>query len=133
GEPALNAQGRPRETYDNEVVTQLARVFTGWEFDASVVDFTTATPADYVNRPMRFLGDRHDTDEKWVLTPANRITAPPGRATVRQALGFIVDHPNVGPFLARQLIQRLVTSNPERAHVARVTQAFNDNGQGVRG
>lgn len=133
GEPALDGQGRPRETYNHEVVSQLARVFTGWEFDAAEVDFTPATTADYVNRPMRFMPERHDMGEKWVLRPANRITAPPGRATVRQALQFIVAHPNVGPFLARQLIQRLVTSNPEPAHVARVAQAFQDNGQGVRG
>ncbi|MGO4778477.1 DUF1800 family protein, partial [Lysobacter sp. 2RAB21] len=49
------------------------------------------------------------------------------------ALDNIFNHPNVGPFIGRQLIQRLVTSNPSPAYVGRVAAAFNDNGQGVRG
>ncbi len=49
------------------------------------------------------------------------------------ALDAWFNHPNVGPFIGRQLIQRLVTSNPSPAYVARVASAFNNNGQGVRG
>jgi Protein of unknown function (DUF1800) len=45
----------------------------------------------------------------------------------------LFNHPNVGPFIGKQLIQRLVTSNPSPAYVARVSAAFADNGQGVRG
>lgn len=133
GEPVRNARGETTDTYNNEVITQLARVFTGWDFDAAWVDFRPGMTYDYTVRPMKFFPERYDTDEKWVLKPANKITAAPGRATVRQALQFIVNHPNVGPFIARQLIQRLVTSNPEKEHVARVAAAFNDNGSGVRG
>lgn len=133
GEPVRDGNGQPVYTYDTETVTQLARVFTGWDFDADWVDFLPGMTYHYTTKPMRFHADRYDTDPKWVLKPSNTITAAPGRATVRQALQFIVNHPNVGPFLARQLIQRLVTSNPEREHVARVAAAFNDNGAGVRG
>ncbi|WP_158622702.1 DUF1800 domain-containing protein [Aquabacterium soli] len=133
GEPVKDAQGNPVETYNNATVTQLARAFTGWDFDATSVSFLPSTTADYVNRPMTFFGDRYDTDPKWVLDSGNTITAAPGRPALRQALQFIFNHSNVGPFVAKQLIQRLVTSNPERNHVARVAQAFNDNGQGVRG
>jgi uncharacterized protein (DUF1800 family) len=49
------------------------------------------------------------------------------------ALDRLFNHPNVGPFFGRQLIQRLVTSNPSPAYVERVARAFNDNGAGVRG
>jgi uncharacterized protein (DUF1800 family) len=133
GEPVRDAQGQVIYTYDSETVTQLARVFTGWDFDEDWVDFVPAMTYHYTTRPLRFVPERFDTGPKWVLKPQNQITAAPGRATVRQALQFIVNHPNVGPFLARQLIQRLVTSNPEREHVARVAAAFNDNGAGVRG
>lgn len=134
GEPVKDAQGNAIETYNNETVTQLARAFTGWDFDAeSLVFGSPDTKSDYVQKPMKFFGDRYDTDPKWVLNPANTITAAPGRPALRQALEFIFNHANVGPFIAKQLIQRLVTSNPERNHVARVAQAFNDNGQGVRG
>ncbi len=52
---------------------------------------------------------------------------------MKDALDNIFNHPNVGPFISRQLIQRLVTSNPSPGYVYRVTQKFNDNGQGVRG
>lgn len=55
------------------------------------------------------------------------------RANMQAALDNIFNHPNVGPFLARQLIQRLTTSNPTPAYVGRVAAAFNNNGQGVRG
>ncbi len=56
-----------------------------------------------------------------------------GQESLTQALDHLFNHPNVGPFVGKQLIQRTVTSNPSPAYVARVTAAFNDNGQGVRG
>jgi uncharacterized protein (DUF1800 family) len=64
-----------------------------------------------------------------LVIPAN--TTP--EESLRMALDALFKHPNVGPFLGRQLIQQLVTSNPSPAYVARVASAFNDNGRGVRG
>jgi hypothetical protein len=52
---------------------------------------------------------------------------------VNQALDHLFNHPNVGPFIGKQLIQRLVKSNPSPGYVARVTAVFNNNGSGVRG
>jgi uncharacterized protein (DUF1800 family) len=49
------------------------------------------------------------------------------------ALDTLFNHPNVGPFVSRQLIQHLVTSNPTPAYVGRVAAVFNNNGRGVRG
>jgi hypothetical protein len=64
-------------------------------------------------------------------SPGNQGLA--GLADVRAAVSNLFHHPNVGPFLGRQLIQRFVTSNPSTNYVARVAAAFNDNGAGMRG
>jgi uncharacterized protein (DUF1800 family) len=66
-----------------------------------------------------------------VTIPAT--TTANAAADVKTALDTIFNHPNVGPFVGRQLIQRLVTSNPSPAYVSRVAAVFNDNGSGVRG
>ena len=90
-------------------------------------------------------GPAHDSGPKQLLSypGAPHTTLPahqepqPLREYVQSSLEMLIDnvfqHPNVGPFLARQLIQRLITSNPAPAYVDRVAQKFNDNGQGVRG
>lgn len=133
-----DAQGRPIETYGADDVTQLARVFTGYEVDesgprvATVVGNRTVPTYPYSRRPMRFAANLHSTLEARFLG----VTVPAG-ATGAQALKIALDrlfqHPNVGPFFGRQLIQRLVTSDPSPAYVRRVAAAFADNGQGVRG
>ena len=60
-------------------------------------------------------------------------TAPDPAGDVKIALDTLFNHPNVGPFVARNLIQHLVTSNPSPAYVSRVAGVFNNNGKGVRG
>jgi len=122
------AGGRPIETYDLNTVTQLARAFTGWDVD-------TAAPGgsdpSFMRRPMVHTAGNFSTGTKTVLGMA--ISAADGPSALRQALDVLANHPNVGPFFGRQLIQRFVCSNPSGAYVQRVAQAFNDNGQGVRG
>jgi uncharacterized protein (DUF1800 family) len=65
--------------------------------------------------------------------PASTAATANPAAELKTALDVIFNHPNVGPFISRQLIQRLVTSNPSPAYVGRVAAAFNNNGSGVRG
>lgn len=128
GDP-LRVQGALQETYDQADVSGLARVFTGWDLDTSV---GSASTPDRVIRPMVQITSRHEAGAKTFLDttiPANT----PGEASLNQALDALMAHANVGPFIGRQLIQRLVTSHPSRAYVGRVAQAFNDNGQGGRG
>ncbi len=75
----------------------------------------------------------HDTGPKTLL---NGVTLPAGQggaADLEAALDNVFNHPNVGPFIAIRLIQRLTTSNPSPAYVSRVAGVFNDNGQGLRG
>jgi uncharacterized protein (DUF1800 family) len=81
--------------------------------------------------------NNHDLASKVLLngaiSPAGAATVAYANADLNLALDNIFNHPNVGPFIGRQLIQHLVTSNPSPAYVARVAATFNNNGQGVRG
>lgn len=133
-----DAQGRPIETYGADDVMQLARVFTGYEIDDSgpvvstLVSIRTVPTYPYTKRPMRFTADRHSTQAARFLG----VTVPEnasGAQALQIALDRLFNHPNVGPFFGRQLIQRLVTSDPTPSYVGRVAEAFADNGQGVRG
>jgi uncharacterized protein (DUF1800 family) len=126
-------------TYTNDDIKGLAKVFTGWSWagadTASGRFFGYDTPAPDPNRdwlPMQNYPAYHETLPKvflGVTIPANTTA----RASLKIALDTLFNHPNVGPFIGRQLIQRLVTSNPSPAYIGRVAAAFDDNGQGVRG
>ncbi len=122
GTPRLQG-GAPVDTYGETDVSGLARAFTGWD---NATDKAGRTSPMF-NRP-----ERHETGEKTFLgitVPANTSAIE----TLRIALDRLFNHANVGPFIGRQLIQRLVTSNPSPAYVGRVAAVFNDNGAGVRG
>jgi uncharacterized protein (DUF1800 family) len=145
GTEKIGADGKKLETYTQADVSNLARVFTGYDFDNTVGkgsvdvindDGSLATykvdTRDSVRRPMALTASRHSTLAVTFLgttIPANT----PGAAALKTALDTLFNHPNVGPFLGKQMIQRLVTSNPSAAYVARVAAAFNNNGAGVRG
>ena len=125
----LGATGQPIESYTQDTVTNLARVFTGWKNDAPR---NGDTAPEFVRRPMALNSKQHSTLAATFLgvtVPANTD----GTAALTTAMNTLANHPNVGPFIGRQLIQRLVTSNPSAAYVGRVAAAFNNNGQGVRG
>jgi len=121
------ANGVPLDTYSPDDIRGLARVFTGWDYDR----FDRNVP-DHAARPMVFTASRHSPEAKSFLG----VTLPAGTDGVgelKAALDTLFHHPNVGPFIGRQLIQRLVTSNPSPAYLARVAAAFANNGQGLRG
>ena len=126
--------GKPVPTYTQEHVSEYARVFTGWSY--ANTDRWDAQPlsqyADFLN-PMIPYPEYHDTGEKRLL---GNVVVPAGQSAeddLKIALDSLFDHPNVGPFIVKQLIQRLVTSNPTPEYVARVARRFNDNGNGERG
>ncbi len=127
-------RGLPIATYTQADVAEYARVFTGWSY--ANTDRWDAKPlsqyADFLN-PMVPYPEYHDTDEKQLL----RGVASPAGLTAEEdlqiALDSLFNHPNVAPFISKQLILHLVTSNPTPAYVARVATVFNDNGAGVRG
>jgi uncharacterized protein (DUF1800 family) len=134
GSNKLNASGQPIETYDQAAISSLANVFTGYNFDAtgSVTATNPTNPLQVKNR-MVVTASLHESS---VAATFLGKTIPAGTSaaeSLKQALDTIFNHPNVGPFFGKQLIQRLVTSNPSPAYVARVASAFNNNGSGVRG
>ncbi|MDM0044715.1 DUF1800 domain-containing protein [Variovorax dokdonensis] len=141
GQPRRSADGRPLPTYSQDDVSQLARVFTGYELDIDPSEMNAfAAPASgrrgvsngWTTRPMRLMPTRHSTLAANFLG-ASVPAGTDGKTALRIALDTLFNHPNVGPFIGRQLIQRLVTSNPSPGYVGRVATVFADNGAGVRG
>jgi uncharacterized protein (DUF1800 family) len=128
GTPKL-VGGRPQETYTLDDITGLARIFTGWDSDTSGTG--TTTPA-YRTRAMVQVASRHETGASSFLG-SSVPSGLDGAASLGAALDIIYAHPNVAPFISRQLIQRLVTSNPSPAYVQRVATRFLDDGAGVKG
>jgi len=133
GTPKLSG-GKPIETYTYADVQGMAKVFTGWAWygpDTSSNRFNNG--AGDPNRdvlPMIAYPQFHSTTTKSFLGASTNGSA---QADLKVALDKLFNHPNVGPFIGKQLIQRLVTSNPSPAYVSRVAAAFNNNGSGVRG
>lgn len=128
--------GKPIDTYTRDDVSGLAKVFTGWSWagpdqGANRFNGGVADP-DRDWKPMQNYAAFHSTSEKRFLGVSTAGTAG-GEADMALALDTLFNHPNAGPFFGRQLIQRLVTSNPSPAYVGRVAAAFADNGSGVRG
>jgi uncharacterized protein (DUF1800 family) len=131
----LDTLGLPIETYNQDVIKGFAKVFTGWTYanQDHNVDWRFYWPEQDFRHPMEIWPEHHSTGTKLLL---NGVTLPANQAAqtdLSAALDNIFLHPNAGPFLCRGLIQRLVTSNPSPGYVYRCGQAFENNGQGVRG
>lgn len=133
GTPKLDNNGKPLPTYADADVLTFARVFTGWTYNDGKA--TPPTQLNYYDKggPLEAIQKFHDTDVKTLLSgtvlPANQSA----ETDLDGALANIFNHPNVGPFVAKQLIQQLVTSHPSDAYVQRAAAVFDNNGQGVRG
>ena len=133
GTVRTDARGREIPTYNQNIIEGFAHVFTGWNY-ADGANFNrarrTATTQTF---PMEHYADFHSTEDKQLLNGVQLSAGQSGQQDLEDALDNLFAHPNVGPFIAIRLIQRLVTSNPSPEYVARVASAFNDNGSGVRG
>jgi uncharacterized protein (DUF1800 family) len=147
GSLRLDPQGNPIPTYDQEDINNFSKVFTGWTYCNITCPNSAPGILNYKD-PMILVPQNHDLTAKTLLNypgVTNRdIAACSGcttdtaiesyaNASLNQALDNIFNHPNVGPFIGKLLIQHLVTSDPSPAYIARVAAAFNDNGSGVRG
>ena len=142
--------GKAAPAYASADLEGLSQVFTGWSWYAGTL--TT----DRTNR--RFFGNDANLERDWrpmqdynqfaantnfhsinaksflgATIPAQTLATADTKGDLKIALDTLFNHPNVGPFIGRQLIQRMVTSNPSPAYVGRVAAAFNDNGAGKRG
>jgi uncharacterized protein (DUF1800 family) len=134
-----DGQGKPLPSYDQSVIDQFKRVYTGWYVPVINCPAPNGAEecADWVT-PMAFDPDYHDTDGKILFEGflPNPTVLPPdqsGDQDLNAAIDATFQHPNVGPYLARELIHSLVTSNPSGAYIERVASFFNDNGSGTRG
>lgn len=126
-----DAGGVPLPTYDQDDVEAFAHVFTGWHF-ANAEHFRWPKNKDFIN-PMVAWPEYHDTNEKNLL---NGFVSPAGQSAqqdLTDALDNIANHQNIGPFIVKQLITKLVTSNPTPGYVSDVVQVFNKNASGERG
>jgi uncharacterized protein (DUF1800 family) len=144
GTEKLDANGQKIDVYSQSDVTNLARVFTGYDFDKTVGFFNprkaddsgfetyTQLNKDFARRPMVLDPTKHSALGATFL---GTTIAPgtPGALALSTALDALFNHPNTAPFFCRQMIQRLVTSNPSANYVARVAAKFINNGSGIRG
>jgi uncharacterized protein (DUF1800 family) len=133
GSAVLDQSKNPIPTYDQTVVTSMAKALTGWTYPTA----PGAQPKN--NNPEYFFGQmfaveaEHDTSSKTIF---GNIAIPAGQ-TAEQDLDSLLDalmaQPTMAPFVSQQLIQHLVTSNPSPSYVARVSSVFQNDGNGVRG
>jgi uncharacterized protein (DUF1800 family) len=145
GTTVTDGSGNPTPTYSHADIAGLAAVFTGFSWYSANPTTTGASPTFYPKSvvpsdplaaitPMIPYPVYHQTTSKTFLgTTIPASTAPDPISDLKIALDTLFMHPNVGPFIGKQLIQRLVTSNPSPDYVSRVTAVFNDDGAGVRG
>ncbi|MCP4875356.1 MAG: DUF1800 family protein, partial [Gammaproteobacteria bacterium] len=133
GTPQLDNNNQRIPAYTQQDILNFARVFTGWNYgDAPQLRSNSRTLQSELI-PMTAFENYHDTDPKTLLQnqqlPGGRTAA----ADLESALDNIFNHPNLGPFIGKQLILKLITSNPTPEYVKRVAGVFADNGAGVRG
>ncbi|MCC7200552.1 MAG: DUF1800 domain-containing protein [Gammaproteobacteria bacterium] len=145
-----DASNQPIPTYSQPVIEGFARVFTGWKWACP----STAPNCTFANtrvqlgpvagynqvRPMQLYPEQHETGAKQILSYPSVLlangTIPAGQSgekDLADALDNVTNHPNVAPFISKQLIQKLVTSNPSPAYVSRVAAKFSNDGSGRRG
>ncbi|MFT5807314.1 MAG: hypothetical protein ACI9LG_001605 [Moritella dasanensis] len=130
GQAMLDKQGNKIPSYQQGDVENLARVFTGWDLVAN---------KRYGNRRsgrydtfMELSPKQHDYQEKQLFGQSIKAGMKADKE-LSASLDLLFNHPNVGPFISRQLIQRLVSSNPSSEYIKRIAMIFNDNGVGERG
>ncbi len=127
----VTQDGEAVPAYDQRTVEEFAKVFTGWNY--ADVRFWDDTNFNDKRMPMTAWEEYHETAAKSLLLGEDLAAGGTAEQDLALALDNIFSHPNVGPFLARLLIQRLVTSNPTPGYVGRVGAVFNNDGTGTRG
>jgi len=131
GTNKLDGSGNAIPTYNQKTIEEFAKVFTGWNYADKSWD-RYAGDADRT-KPLIGIEEYHDTSDKYLLNNAISPNGQTAQDDLTFALDNIFNHPNIAPFISKQLIQRLVTSNPTPEYVKRVATVFNDNGMGVKG
>jgi uncharacterized protein (DUF1800 family) len=134
GTTQTDGSGNTIPTYTQLQVEAFARAYTGWTY----ANPDGSTPAGFnytmnLKYSMAPVESEHDTNPKVLLLGTTLPEAQTAEQDLKGALDNVFAHPNIGPFICRQLIQHLVTGNPSSAYVERVSEVFANNGSGVRG
>lgn len=130
GRIVKDAKGVPIPTYDQNTIEGFASTFTGWTYaPKSGVTSHFGNPANWA-APMVAFEANHDMNPKVLLNGHQLPAKQTAELDLKEALDNIFQHPNVGPFICRQLIQHLVTSSPSDAYVKRVADVFNQKPRG---
>ncbi len=140
GTRKTDSNGNFIATYTNDNIKEMAKIFTGLG-PAAIVPNEWVDSPDFgyglwitdATVPMKMYEEWHEPGEKHLLNGVVVPTGNSGNKDIELAIDNLFNHPNVGPFICKQLIQRMVKSNPTPQYVDRVASVFNDNGSGVRG
>ncbi len=150
GTSVLDAQGNRVPSYDQATISNLAKIFTGWDLGppkSTVINGVATAVTNYLDpMPLNNNVNRYDLSQKTLFGvnfPACTVVSPPCTTTAQkqtyktaelnQAIDLLFNHANTGPFVCKELIHQLVTSNPSPSYVGRCAAAFANNGSGVRG
>ena len=139
GSSQLDSSNNPIPTYSQAQVQEFALAYTGWTYPTMPGATQQKHNPSYWTGPMVATDSNHDTTAKQLLQYTNAASGGllPGGQTSAQdldgAMDNIFNHPNLPPFVSRELIQHLVTSNPSPEYIQRVSEVFKNNGSSVRG
>jgi hypothetical protein len=146
GTPVLDSQGNRVASYDNNTITNLARVFTGWQITGTTNSSDGTLVPDYITpMPLQNNTNTYDVLSKTLAPVSNTAFPACSNCTntnnfktykaneLTLAIDALFNHQNAGPYLCTQLIHQLVTSNPSPAYLSRCATAFANNGSGIRG
>ncbi len=131
GSLRLDGAGDPIPTYSNVEIREFAKIFTGLSFGGPNAFF--GNPFPNFQSAMQMFDAQHEPGSKNLLDGVVVPGGQSGSQDIEAAIDNLFNHPNVGPFIGKQLIQRLVTSNPSPAYIERVARVFNGDSSGVRG
>jgi uncharacterized protein (DUF1800 family) len=123
----------PVPTFDTSVVTNMAKLLTGWTYPTAPGATAKANNPQYYFGPMIPVEAQHDTTAKTIF---GNVTVPAGQsaeADLESLLNALMAQPSMAPFISQQLIQHLVTSDPSPAYVERVAKVFQNDGTGTAG
>ena len=138
GSLKLDPYGQPINTYNQETIVQMAKVFTGWSYyngtaqASNNINLFRGSPANHLEKMMLWPAF-HDDTQKTIIGGKVLPASQGGIKDLKDTLDTLFNHPNTAPFISRQLIQKLVTSNPSPGYIYRVSRVFENNGAGVRG
>jgi len=141
GTRKLDAQGKGIPTYDNNDIKEMAKVWTGlgagamepWVWWTTTPYFGLDIYGVDKTKPLAMYNNEHEPGQKILFKTQIIPSGQTGMQDIDQAINILFNHPNVGPFMAKRMIQRMVKSNPSPAYIARVATAFNGSGSTPRG